>query len=219
MAIQTEIKGLSTEEVIASRLKNGSNSLEHQEKNNFWVAVLAICTEPMFLLLATATSIYFITGEHSNGIFMSIAIVLIASISLYQESKSKNAIKALEKLTQPKSKVIRNGELIEISSEDIVLGDYIQIEEGTFVPADGTIIQSNDFTVNESILTGESFSVTKNEKSENKEVFQGTIVASGLAICIVTAIGNTTQLGKIGKSLSSIEEEKTPLQKQIENFA
>ena len=219
MATQTEIKGLSTDEVIASRLKNGSNSLEHQEKNNFWTAVLAICTEPMFLLLAIATSIYFITGEHSNGIFMLVAIVLIASISLYQESKSKNAIKALEKLTQPKSKVIRNGELIEITSEEIVLGDYIQIEEGTFVPADGLILQSNDFSVNESILTGESFSVPKNETSENKTVYQGTIVASGLAICIVTAIGNTTQLGKIGKSLGTIEEEKTPLQKQIENFA
>ncbi len=219
MAIQTEIKGLSTDEVIASRLKNGSNSLEHREKNNFWVAVLTIGTEPMFLLLAIATSIYFITGEHSNGIFMSVAIVLIASISLYQESKSKNAIKALEKLTQPKSKVIREGILQEITSEDIVLGDYIQIEEGTFVPADGLILQSNDFSVNESILTGESFSVPKNETSENKTVYQGTIVASGLAICIVTAIGNTTQLGKIGKSLGSIEEEKTPLQKQIENFA
>lgn len=219
MGIQTEIKGLSEAEVAESRIKNGTNSLDHQHKNSFWTSVVEICKEPMFLLLATATSIYFITGEHSNGIFMSIAIVLIASISLYQESKSKNAIQALEKLTQPKSKVIREGVLIEIPSEEIVLGDYIQIEEGTFVPADGLIIQSNDFSVNESILTGESFSVAKNEKSENKEVFQGTIVASGLAICIVTTIGNKTQLGKIGKSLSTIVEEKTPLQKQIENFA
>jgi Ca2+-transporting ATPase len=219
MAIQTEIKGLSEAEVAESRTKNGTNSLDHQHKNSFWTSVVEICKEPMFLLLATATSIYFITGEHSNGIFMSIAIVLIASISLYQESKSKNAIQALEKLTQPKSKVIREGVLIEIPSEEIVLGDYIQIEEGTFVPADGLIIQSNDFSVNESILTGESFSVAKNEKSENKEVYQGTIVASGLAICIVAAIGNKTQLGKIGKSLSTIVEEKTPLQKQIENFA
>ncbi len=219
MGIQTEIKGLSEAEVAESRIKNGTNSLDHQHKNNFWTSVIEICKEPMFLLLATATSIYFITGEYSNGIFMSIAILLIASISLYQESKSKNAIQALEKLTQPKSKVIREGVLIEIASEEIVLGDCIQIEEGTFVPADGRIIQSNDFSVNESILTGESFSVAKNEKSENKEVYQGTIVASGLAICVVTAIGNQTQLGKIGKSLSSIEEEKTPLQKQIENFA
>ncbi|MEY4433189.1 MAG: hypothetical protein RLZZ44_1323, partial [Bacteroidota bacterium] len=204
MAIQTEIKGLTEAEITASRIKNGTNSLDHQQTNNIWISVVKIAKEPMFILLVLATSIYFITGEHSNGIFMSIAIVLIASISLYQESKSKNAIQALEKLTQPKSKVIRNGELIEIASEEIVVGDCIQIEEGSFIPADGIIILSNDFTVNESVLTGESFSVTKNEKSENKNVFQGTIVASGLAICMVTAIGNTTQLGKIGKSLSSI---------------
>lgn len=219
MAIQTKIKGLSTNEVNESRIKNGSNTLDHQHKNAFWASVIEISKEPMFLLLLTAASIYFITGDYGNGIFMLVAIVMIASISLYQESKSKNAIQALEKLTQPKSKVIRNGEIIEVASTDIVLGDYIQIEEGALIPADGYIFQSNDFTVNESILTGESFSVTKNERSENKDVYQGTIVASGLAICIVTAIGNTTQLGKIGKSLVTIEEEKTPLQKQIENFA
>jgi Ca2+-transporting ATPase len=137
---------------------------------------------------------------------------------LYQESKSRNAIEALEKLTQPKSKVIRNGVVLEIPSEEIVLGDYIQTEEGTFIPADGIIIQSNDFSVNESILTGESFTVFKNEKSEDNKVYQGTIAASGLAICQVTAIGSLTQLGKIGKSLDTIVEEKTPLQKQMENF-
>ncbi len=149
---------------------------------------------------------------------MLAAIVLVSAISLFQESKSRNAIEELKKLSQPKSKVIRNGDIIEIPSEEIVLGDLIQTEEGTFIPADGIIIQSNDFSVNESILTGESLSVSKNEKSEINQIFQGTIAASGLAICEVTAIGNQTQLGKIGKSIESIEEEKTPLQLQIGNF-
>jgi Ca2+-transporting ATPase len=212
------LQGLSNEEVIQSRKKNGSNSLEHQDKNHFLVSLLEMIKEPMFLLLLLATSIYFITGEYSNGIFMLAAIILVSAISLFQESKSRNAIEELKKLSQPKSKVIRNGEIIEIPSEEIVLGDYFQTMEGTFVPADGVIIQSNDFSVNESILTGESLSVFKNEKSEINQVFQGTIAASGLAICEVTAIGNQTQLGKIGKSIESIEEEKTPLQLQIGNF-
>lgn len=172
----------------------------------------------MFLLLLTATSIYFITADYGNGIFMAVAILLVSTISLYQESKSRNAIEALHKLTQPKSKVIRNGELIEIPSEEIVVGDCIQCEEGTFIPADGIIIQSNDFSINESIITGESLSVFKDKKSKNNQVYQGTIVASGLAICKVTAIGSLTQLGKIGKSLDDITEEKTPLQIQIGNF-
>ena len=213
-----QIQGLSAAEVMQSRTQNGSNSLDHQKKNNFLSSVIEMVKEPMFLLLLTATSIYFITGEYGNGIFMAVAIALVSTISLYQESKSRNAIEALEKLTQPKSKVIRNGAVLEIPSEEIVLGDCIQTEEGTFIPADGIIIQSNDFSVNESILTGESFTVFKNEKSEDNKVYQGTIAASGLAICQVTAIGNLTQLGKIGKSLDTIVEEKTPLQKQMENF-
>ncbi|CAN1566502.1 MgtA Cation transport ATPase [Flavobacteriaceae bacterium] len=212
------ISGLNKVEVEQSRIKNGFNSIEHQKKNNLLSSIIEMVKEPMFLLLLTATSIYFITSDFGNGIFMAAAILLVSTISLYQESKSRNAIEALHKLTQPKSKVIREGELIEIPSEEIVLGDYMQCEEGTFIPADGVIIKSNDFSVNESILTGESLSVFKNEKAENNTIFQGTIVTSGLAICNVTAIGNQTQLGKIGKSLENIAEEKTPLQIQIGNF-
>jgi Ca2+-transporting ATPase len=211
-------QGLSSEEVAQSREKHGFNSLEHQVKNHVFISLLEMIKEPMFLLLILATSIYFIMGKYADGIFMTVAIVLVSTISLYQESRSRNAIEELKKLSQSKSKVIRNGEIIEIPSEEIVLGDLIQTEEGSFIPADGVIIQSNDFSVNESILTGESLAVFKNEKSENKQVFQGTIAASGLAICKVTAIGNQTQLGKIGKSLESIAEEKTPLQLQIGNF-
>jgi P-type Ca2+ transporter type 2C len=215
---KTTITGLSDEEVIASRKKNGTNSLEHQDKNNFLISVLEMIKEPMFLLLIAAASIYFISGDYADGIFMTFAIMLVATISLFQEARSRNAIDSLKKLSQPKSKIIRNGELIEIPSEEIVLGDCIQIEEGHFVPADATILQSNDFSVNEAILTGESLSVLKNETTENKSVYQGTIVATGLAICEVSAIGNQTNLGKIGKSIEEIAEEKTPLQIQITNF-
>lgn len=213
-----KISGLSNEEVTSSRTKNGTNSLEHQEKNHFLMSLLEMVKEPMFLLLVAAASIYYISGDYGDGIFMTVAIFLVAAISLFQEARSRNAIDALKKLSQPKSKVIRNSEVIEIPSEEIVLGDFIQIEEGTFIPADATIIQSNDFSVNEAILTGESLSVFKNEASEIKQVFQGTIVATGMAICEVTAIGNQTSLGKIGKSLEEIQEEKTPLQIQINNF-
>ena len=76
-----------------------------------------------------------------------LSIILVSTISLYQESKSRNAIEALKKLSQPKSKVIRNSEIIEIPSEEIVLGDFIQTEEGTFIPADAIIIKSNDFGI------------------------------------------------------------------------
>lgn len=212
------LNGLSEKEVASSRQKNGSNSLEHQQKNHFLMSLLEMIKESMFLLLVAAASIYYISGDFGDGIFMTIAIFLVAAISLFQEARSRNAIDALKKLSQPKSKVIRNGKLIKILSEEIVVGDCIQIEEGDFIPADASILQSNDFSVNEAILTGESLSVFKNETTENKLVFQGTTVATGLAICEVTAVGNQTNLGKIGKSLNEIEEEKTPLQIQITNF-
>lgn len=210
--------GLTDLEVLESAKKFGTNSVEHQKKNHFLNSILDIVKEPMFLLLLTATSIYFITGDYADGIFMAFAIVFVMAISVFQESRSRNAIEALKKLTQPKCKVIRNSQLIEIPTEEIVIGDCVQLEEGAFIPADGIILSSNDFSVNESILTGESLAVFKSNESENKQVFQGTIVSSGLAICEVTAIGNKTQLGKIGSSLNAIEEEKTPLQIQIGNF-
>lgn len=210
--------GLTDSEVTESAKKFGTNSVEHQKKNHFLNSILDIVKEPMFLLLLTATSIYFITADYGDGIFMAIAIIFVVAISVFQESRSRNAIEALKKLTQPKCKVIRNGSTIEIPTEEIVIGDCVQLEEGAFIPADGIILSSNDFSVNESILTGESLAVFKPNESENKQVFQGTIVASGLAICEVTAIGDKTQLGKIGSSLNAIEEEKTPLQIQIGNF-
>lgn len=212
------IAGLNNEGVILSRKKNGSNSLEYQQKNHFLLSVLEMIKEPMFLLLVAAASIYYISGDYGDGIFMTVAIFLVAAISLFQEARSRNAINALKKLSKPKSKVIRNNKVIEIPSEEIVVGDFIKIEEGTSISADATIIQSNDFSVNESVLTGESLAVLKSEDSEIKTVFQGTTAATGMAICEVIAIGNQTNLGKIGKSLNEIEEEKTPLQIQINSF-
>ncbi len=117
------------------------------------------------------------------------AIVLVAAISFYQESRSRNAIDALRKLTQPFSKVIRNREEVKIPSEEIVIGDYMMVEEGTSIPADGIVIQSNDFSVDESILTGESLAVGKSQE-DNTIVYQGTTVMGGLAICRVDSIGS-----------------------------
>jgi Ca2+-transporting ATPase len=210
--------GLSDNEVLISRTKFGSNTIEHQKKSPFLISLIETIKDPMVLLLFSAASIYFISGDYGDGLFMSVAILLVSAISLYQESRSRNAIEALKKLVQPNCKVFRNRTLVQIPIEEIVLGDLIQIEEGHFIPADAIIIQSNDFSINEAVITGESLAIFKTENSENNHVYQGTIVATGLAICKVTAIGNQTNLGKIGDSLETIIEEKTPLQIQIGKF-
>ncbi|MCX2452323.1 cation-translocating P-type ATPase [Pedobacter sp. PLR] len=213
-----DIQGLSAEEVITARKVHGNNSFNHKKQNGFLNVLKGVLKEPMVILLLLASAIYFINGNVGDGVFLAIAIVLISVISLYQDSRSRNALAQLKKLTEPDCKVIRNGQVREVKSEDLVLGDCLMIEEGTFIPADGIIEQSNDFSVNESILTGESMPVYKDHTQLDNCVYSGTTVSGGLAIVRVTAIGNETKLGKIGESLEQIKEEKTPLEVQISNF-
>lgn len=212
------IEGLSAESVVQSRERNGVNKSEYKKKNGFIDALKAIAKEPMVILLMVASSIYFVSGKTGDGIFLVSAIILVAGISLYQDSRSRNALDKLKTLTQPYCKVIRNGKFEEIKSEELVIGDSLMVEEGAFIAADGIILHANDFSVNESILTGESFVVYKDQSKEDNLIFQGTTVSSGLAIATITAIGNQTKLGKIGKSLEHIKEEKTPLELQIGHF-
>lgn len=215
-----KITGLTDAQVIDSRNKNGSNTLNYKKQSSLLDALKTLAQEPMVVLLLIASGIYFISGKTGDGIFLAVAIVLVAGISLYQDSRSRNALEKLKDLTQPKCKVIRNGDVTEIKSEELVIGDSLMVEEGIAITADATIIHSNDFSVNESILTGESLPVYKDEDNtgENRLIYCGTTVASGLAIATVTAIGHQTQLGKIGESLENITEEKTPLELQINNF-
>ncbi len=212
------INGLTNEEVITSRKKHGENTIILKEENHFLKAILKFLKDPMILLLLVASIIYFISGKTSDAIFLASAIVLVSLISSYQNARSRNALAKLKDFTKPNCKVIRNGKVIEIKTEELVISDSLLIEEGTSISADGIIVHSNDFSVNEAILTGESMSVTKDETSKDNLVFQGTNVVSGLAIATITAIGSETKLGKIGKSLELIKEEKTPLELQITNF-
>jgi P-type Ca2+ transporter type 2C len=212
------ISGLTNEQVALAREKFGQNKLDYKKENTLLDTIKRMGKDPMLILLLVASAIYFISGKTGDGIFLVCAIIFQISISLYQDSRSKNALEKLKDFSQPKCKVIRNGREEEIKSEDIVVGDSLIVEEGTSITADGTIVHSNDFSVNESILTGESFAVYKDASKEDKFIYSGTTVGSGLAIATITAIGNATKLGKIGTSLEGISEEKTPLEIQIANF-
>ncbi len=218
MERQTNITGLTDEQVLQSRESNGSNQVVRKKEYAIIRGLRDLAKEPMVLLLLAAATIYFISGQVGDGIFMGVSILLVAAISLYQDARSRNALEALHQLTEPNAKLIRNGKKITLPLGEIVLGDIMIIDEGSSVPADGIILQANDFTVNEAILTGESMPVAKNNQSSDIQVYQGTTVATGLAICEVTGIGINTKLGQIGKSMESIEEERTPLQVQISSF-
>jgi len=209
--------GLSSEQVVASRSAHGSNRLQLQEDRVFWHVLRSVVLEPMFVLLAAACSVYFILAEYTEGVIMLVAILFVSGISFFQEYRSRRAIRALKELSAGQAKVLRNGVEIKVDLEEIVVGDVVLLQEGEIVPADARILASNDFSLNESILTGEAFAVSKNAYDQN-QVFRGTLVTSGSAWIEVTEVGLNTQFGKIGLSLKEISVIQTPLQVQIRHF-
>ena len=215
---QFNLKGLSREEVLSSRKEHGTNSLIFKKEYPFLRILKSLFTEPMVILLLITSTIYFVLGETGDGLFLAAAILMVAGISLFQDSRSRTALKKLSTLSRPHCRVIREGVETEVEIEAVVLGDSIIVEQGATVPADGSIIHSNDFSVDESLLTGESLAVFKDQASEDNRVYMGTRVSSGLAIALVTAIGNTTRLGRIGKSMEAITVTPTPLEIQINDF-
>ncbi|MBL7727219.1 MAG: cation-translocating P-type ATPase, partial [Dinghuibacter sp.] len=151
--------GLSSTEVSQQRTLYGQNIIE-AEKDRLLLSVLKeTALEPMFVLLVATSIIYFALGQYQEGIIMLVAICIVTGISLFQEYRSRNAIASLKKLSAAKATVIRDGRTQQVATEELVVGDILLLEEGELVPADGILKAANDFSLNESILTGESFSV------------------------------------------------------------
>ena len=217
MQIAPTNAGLSAGQVTISRRQHGSNAIEMQEDRVMLQVLKEIVLEPMFIILLAACIIYFVVGQYKEGFIMLVSIFIVAGISLFQEYRSKNAVQALKKISAAKAKVLRNGKIISVNTDEIVVGDLLLLEEGEVIAADGLIVSANDFSINESILTGESFAVSKTADNKNS-VYKGTLVTSGSATIQVTEVGLKTMFGKIGLSLKEINIVKTPLQLQIRSF-
>ncbi len=213
----TRPAGLSQQE--ADRLKKqwGGNNIRFKQRT-FLKVLSGIVSEPMFILLVIATSVYFITGEHEEGLMTAAAIVIVTAVSIYQDVRSSHALEALKAYTQEKITVIRDGVERLILTEDLVPGDIIVLVEGNLVPADAKLLDQHDFTVNESVITGESLPVEKNAAEGSNLLYQGTTVNSGNCRAIVTETGNRTQLGKLGKTAGTLSAPKTLLQKQVGRY-
>ncbi|MCC7319185.1 MAG: cation-translocating P-type ATPase [Bacteroidales bacterium] len=216
--IPQNLTGLSDKELIISQNDFGFNRADNVQKSTWYTMLLDILKEPMLLLLIAVAIIYVVVGNHSEAIFMLGAIIAVSCISFYQDNRSKKALEALEKLNEPLSTVIRNSKVIQIPTHEIAVGDLCITEEGKMINADGEIVHSNDFSVNEASLTGESFSVFKSQDTEDRKVYSGSLTVSGLAVFKVEKIGAETKLGKIGQSIQKIKGEQSPLQIQITKF-
>ncbi len=212
------IKGLSTTEVLKLQKVHGKNIMHSASSRRFIHIIWDILKEPMFILLVIACVLYFVLGETSEGIMMIVAMVIVATISVYQEVKSNNALEVLKQFSEPTLLVIRDGVETIVKAEELVPNDIFKIEEGMKIAADATVLHANDFAVDESIITGESFPVEKNSTDGHNILYQGTTVSAGKAIASVTAIGMNTVLGKVGKSITDYDAPKTVLQLQVNKF-
>ena len=216
-----KFKGLTNEEVKVAQEKYGLNQITPNKRKPFILKILSIFKEPMFLLLISASSVYFLVHEYSDGIIMLVFVFAICLIEYIQEAKTDKALDELNKLSSLNVKAIRNGKQIIISNDEVVFGDIILLEEGDKVPADGVILYSQSLGINESSLTGESNVVYKRIEEDSSNHFKlnmcysGTDIVNGMGIIKVTAIGSKTEIGKIGESLKDIKKEKTPLEKGI----
>jgi len=216
--IPPHLTGLTEAEVGQSRTQYGYNQAAEIRKSAWYTLLLDILKEPMLILLVAVAAIYVLVGNYSEALFMLGAIVAVSGISFYQDNRSKKALEALEKLNEPLSTAIRDGKIQAIPTREIAVGDLCIVEEGNMINADGEIVYSSDFSVNEASLTGESYSVFKSADSEDRNVYSGTLVVSGMAVFRVGNIGGQTKLGRIGQSLQDIKEEVSPLHSQISRF-
>jgi P-type Ca2+ transporter type 2C len=211
----TEIKsGLTDAEVLEQRAIHGVNQIS-KSKNALIENILSVVSEPMFILLGAACGIYFFLNEISEAFTMLAALLFVTGIDVFQNFRSQKSVKALSQITKTKAKVIRNSNTIEIDVNEVVTRDIIICEEGMIVPADATIISSNDFSVNEAILTGESVAI---EKFTGDTIMQGTLVVRGYCYASVNAVGDKTMLSGIGALVATTGKEKTPLQLKVFRF-
>lgn len=210
--------GLSDEEIKISAQKFGKNQLEQESQHHFFHAIKEVVFEPLFLILIGVALVYFMLDKAQEGFLMLGALILVSGISIFQESKSRNAVQALKNLNSPLARVFRNGIKLQIPTEQLVVGDIVFLEDGNIIPADAILLEHHDLSINESILTGESLPVLKTLEASNNILFQGCIVSSGSCIARISAVGAATELGKIGKSMSEVKTAKTPLQIQLSGF-
>lgn len=226
-------EGLDKEQITAYREKYGSNVFQEAKQKSTFQKLLKHVFEVMNLVLIIVSVPAFYLSLETDNFTKPIVILLIVIINVIvahlQEERAETALSALKKLSAPNSTVIRNGKLSTIPSEELVVGDLIQLNAGEQVSADVRLLSANSLQVDESSLTGESEAIEKDASREISEnvplgdqvnmVFSGTNVLNGTAKGIVVATGMKSQMGQIAQLLEDQVKGKTPLQKRIDSLA
>ncbi len=225
-------KGLNNHEAKARLDKFGYNELSQEKKLHPLKIFLEQFNNFIIYVLFFAVAVSFFIGEFTDAIVILIILFANALLGFFQNYRAEKSILALKKLTALHSTVIRDGEQVRIPAKEVVPGDILVLSEGDKIPADAKIITSNELVCDESVITGESIPVRKDNKPLTKRLkkegialgdvknclFSGTTIVNGNGLAVVFATGKDAEFGKIAESLSHVKQESTPLQKKLDSF-
>lgn len=220
--------GLSSNEAQERGVKYGKNRLEGGKEKTILQMVLEQLKDFMVLILLVAAVASVILGETLEGVIIIAIVVLNTILGVYQENKASNALKALKEMASPHAKVLRDGNVVQIASSDVVPGDIVILEAGDYIPADLRLIETVNLKIDEAALTGESVPAEKDATVVLKDdavlgdrvncAYMGTVITYGRGKGLITDIGMKTQMGNIAGMLSNVPDETTPLQKKLDSL-
>lgn len=221
-------EGLSNEEVLKRHEQYGKNVLMESKPKPAWLIFLEQFKDLLVIILICAAIVSALSGEEESTIVILAVITMNAILGTIQTIKAQKSLDALKQMSTPYSKVYRNGELVEVASPDLTVGDIIVLEAGDVVGADARILDSFSLQVNESALTGEAEAVEKHSSvikgtvglgDRKNMIFSTTLVTYGRARAVVTNVGMETEIGKIATLMNDTKERKTPLQRTLDDFS
>lgn len=219
-----QASGLTTAAAHAALQADGYNELPSAKPRKNWLIAWRVISEPMLLLLVACGAVYWMLGDLHGALVLLCFLLMVITLTFYQEHKTERALDALRNLASPRALVLRDGVATRIAGREVVRGDLLMLAEGDRVPADAILLSCLNMTVDESLLTGESLPVNKALLTPLPEqmgqaggdatpfVFSGSLVVQGKGTARVMAIGMHTAIGQIGKALFALEEEPTKVQ-------
>lgn len=226
--VNAQSAGLSMEEVSKQREVFGSNQIEESKSVSPIIVFFSQFKDFLVVILVVAATISAVMGKIESTLVIIAVLILNALLGTIQHIKADQSLKSLKALSAPNSKVLRGGNLLQIPSAEVVVGDILIVEAGDFIAADARVIESNSLQVSESALTGESVSVEKVIELIGEDnvaigdqvnmIFSSSHVTYGRGKALVIGVGATTEIGRIASLLKSAKEKATPLQENLDNF-
>lgn len=217
--------GLSNKEAAKRLEEYGRNELEEQSKKSFISKLIAQFADFLIIILLVAAGISAFVGEREDALVILAIVIINAILGIYQEGKAEKSVEALQKLSAPNAKVIRDGNLLTLPAAEIVPGDVVALEAGDIIPADIRLLESSNMKVEEASLTGESVPVEKDAKAQiagnvgigdrHNMGFSSTIVTYGRGRGVVVGTGHNTEIGNIATKIQTYDDEDTPLQTKL----